>query len=116
MVERGTGRIVFVSNRQGQSDVWTMLRDGRQQRPVARRLHSDDWNPRLSGDAALGTQRGGRRPADGQRRVQPVVPAADARAAYLGGLISSDYERYGDTCAGRQEAHTGVLCAVAFPG
>jgi TolB protein len=45
-----SGRIVFVSNRQGQSDVWTMRPDGRQQRPVARRLRSDDWSPRLSAD------------------------------------------------------------------
>lgn len=30
--------------------------------------------------------------------------------------FGSDYERYGDTCAGRQEAGTSVLCTVAFPG
>jgi Tol biopolymer transport system component len=45
-----SGRIVFVSNREGQSDVWTMRPDGTGQRPVARRAKTDDWNPRLSPD------------------------------------------------------------------
>jgi Tol biopolymer transport system component len=45
-----SGRIVFVSNREGQSDVWTMRPDGSGQRPVARRKTTDDWNPRLSHD------------------------------------------------------------------
>lgn len=44
------GTIVFVSNREGQSDVWTMRPDGTRQRPVLRRTRSDDWNPRLSPD------------------------------------------------------------------
>jgi hypothetical protein len=35
---------------------------------------------------------------------------------FLEADAGSEYERYGDTCAGRQEAHTGVLCKVAFPG
>ena len=29
--------------------------------------------------------------------------------------LASDYERYGDTCAGRQEPSTGRLCVNAFP-
>lgn len=29
--------------------------------------------------------------------------------------LGSDYERYGDTCAGRQEPRTGRLCVDAFP-
>ena len=45
-----SGRIVFVSNREGQSDVWTMRPDGKGQRPVVRRTKTDDWNPRLSSD------------------------------------------------------------------
>ena len=42
------GRVVFVSNREGQSDVWTMRPDGTGQRPVARRKATDDWNPRIA--------------------------------------------------------------------
>lgn len=45
-------RIVFVSNREGQSDLWTLRADGTGQRPVARRTKTDDWNPRLSPDGA----------------------------------------------------------------
>jgi hypothetical protein len=35
---------------------------------------------------------------------------------YLEADAGSDYERYGDTCAGRQEEGTRRLCTVAFPG
>ncbi|MEX5718626.1 hypothetical protein [Geodermatophilus maliterrae] len=35
---------------------------------------------------------------------------------YLAAGLGSVYEAYGDTCAGRQPAGTGVLCTEAFPG
>ena len=34
---------------------------------------------------------------------------------YLEADAGSDYERYGDTCAGRQDEGTRRLCTVAFP-
>ena len=35
---------------------------------------------------------------------------------YVEADAGSDYERYGDTCAGRQDEGTRRLCTVAFPG
>ena len=44
--------LVFVSNRgKTTSDLWTMKSDGSAQRPLLRRAHSDDWNPRFTPDA-----------------------------------------------------------------
>lgn len=42
--------VVFVSNRERTSDIWTMNWNGTRQRPVSRRPSTDDWNPRLSAD------------------------------------------------------------------
>lgn len=43
--------VVFVSNRgKTTSDLWVMTKDGARQRPLARRAHSDDWNPRFAPD------------------------------------------------------------------
>jgi TolB protein len=44
--------VLFVSNRENQSDVWRMNANGSGQRPVVKRLQSDDWNPRLSPDGS----------------------------------------------------------------
>jgi TolB protein len=44
--------VLFVSNRQNQSDVWRMNANGSGQRPVVERLQSDDWNPRLAPDGS----------------------------------------------------------------
>jgi hypothetical protein len=34
---------------------------------------------------------------------------------FLQADVDSAYETYGDTCAGRQPAHTGQYCRVTFP-
>jgi hypothetical protein len=35
---------------------------------------------------------------------------------YLESDLGSSYERYGDTCAGRQPEGTSQLCSESFPG
>lgn len=47
-------RVVFVSNRgKTTSDIWTMSGTGSGQRPLSRRVASDDWNPRLAADGTM---------------------------------------------------------------
>jgi TolB protein len=46
------GTIVFSSNRTGNGELWTMLRDGSRQRRLAGLPRRDDWSPRFSQDGA----------------------------------------------------------------
>ena len=40
---------------------------------------------------------------------------ASCDGLYQEAEVGSDYETYGDTCAGRQDAGTGQFCTEAFP-
>ena len=86
---RDGATIVFVSNRQGQSDIWRMNADRSAQRPIVRTTRADDWNPRLSAD---GSRIAFTRLTGGGNRSVWVMDANGSGARSLGPGFEPDWQ------------------------